>query len=235
MVFFKRTPLLRSTSSRGDRSSFFHKPRSRFARFLLFEKVDYFQWICTIAVFFFVVILFQAFLPGYVVDKSSDSLRGLSGLEVSGDLGHLKEMGLLDFGEGIRFVPSKLLEKFRREAIEANRSADLSIDAVQLQMTSIAMSLQEIGYSIHGSNRLVKVDLDLGNYERFLDIKLTCDNNITAGKIYQYVVYVTVVPHITDAIQEWIERVGVIPVDGKDGPPDVCVGVIFSTITIGLS
>ncbi|XXG55179.1 hypothetical protein AAC387_Pa03g2902 [Persea americana] len=182
MVFFKRTPLLRSTSSRGDRSSFFHKPRSRFARFLLFEKVDYFQWICTIAVFFFVVILFQAFLPGYVVDKSSDSLRGLSGLEVSGDLGHLKEMGLLDFGEGIRFVPSKLLEKFRREAIEANRSADLSIDAVQLQMTSIAMSLQEIGYSIQ------LVDLDLGNYERFLDMKLTCDNNITAGKIYQSVI-----------------------------------------------
>ncbi|KAJ8616517.1 hypothetical protein MRB53_035889 [Persea americana] len=151
MVFFKRTPLLRSTSSRGDRSSFFHKPRSRFARFLLFEKVDYFQWICTIAVFFFVVILFQAFLPGSVVDKSSDSLRGL------------------DFGERIRFVPSKLLEKFRREAIEANRSAassrpgiraalrkpqlalvlaDLSVDAVQLQMISIATSLQEIGYSI---------------------------------------------------------------------------------------
>ncbi|XXG89937.1 hypothetical protein AAC387_Pa12g1822 [Persea americana] len=168
-IFFKRTPLLRSTSSRGDRSSFFHKPRSRFARFILFEKVDYFQWICTIAVFFFVVILFQAFLPGSVVEKSSDSLRGLSGLEVPGDLGHLKEMGLLDFGEGIRFVPSKLLEKFRREAIEANRSAassrpgiraalrkpqlalvlaDLSVDAVQLQMTSIAMSLQEIGYSI---------------------------------------------------------------------------------------
>lgn len=32
---------------------------------------------------------------------------------------------------------------------------------------------------------LLKVDLDLGNYERFLDIKLTHDNNITTGKIYQ--------------------------------------------------
>ncbi|RRT48753.1 hypothetical protein BHM03_00049434 [Ensete ventricosum] len=31
----------------------------------------------------------------------------------------------------------------------------------------------------------VFVDLDLGNYERFLDIKLTRDNNITTGKIYQ--------------------------------------------------
>ena len=32
---------------------------------------------------------------------------------------------------------------------------------------------------------VLKVDLDLGNYERFLDIKLTRDNNITTGKIYQ--------------------------------------------------
>ncbi|CAB4307283.1 unnamed protein product [Prunus armeniaca] len=63
-----------------------------------------------------------------------------------------------------------------------------------------------------------EVDLDLGNYERFLDIKLTRDNNITTGKIYQDVIdrerrgdylgkTVQVVPHITDAIQEWIERV----------------------------
>lgn len=29
------------------------------------------------------------------------------------------------------------------------------------------------------------MDLDLGNYERFLDITLTKDNNITTGKIYQ--------------------------------------------------
>lgn len=31
----------------------------------------------------------------------------------------------------------------------------------------------------------LQVDLDLGNYERFLDITLTKDNNITTGKIYQ--------------------------------------------------
>ncbi|URE19338.1 CTP synthase [Musa troglodytarum] len=76
-----------------------------------------------------------------------------------------------------------------------------------------------------------EVDLDLGNYERFLDIKLTRDNNITTGKIYQSVIEkerrgdylgktVQVVPHITDAIQEWIERVAMIPVDGKEGPAD---------------
>ncbi|XP_039168879.1 CTP synthase isoform X1 [Eucalyptus grandis] len=86
-----------------------------------------------------------------------------------------------------------------------------------------------------------EVDLDLGNYERFLNIKLTRDNNITTGKIYQKVIdrerrgdylgkTVQVVPHITDAIQEWIESVAVIPVDGKDGPADVCVIELGGTI-----
>ncbi|CAA2937329.1 CTP synthase-like [Olea europaea var. sylvestris] len=86
-----------------------------------------------------------------------------------------------------------------------------------------------------------EVDLDLGNYERFLDIKLTRDNNITTGKIYQSVIdkerrgdylgnTVQVVPHITDAIQEWIERVALIPVDGKEGPADVCVIELGGTI-----
>lgn len=32
-----------------------------------------------------------------------------------------------------------------------------------------------------------EVDLDLGNYERFLNVKLTSDNNITTGKIYKTV------------------------------------------------
>ncbi|KAM7265838.1 hypothetical protein ACFE04_003521 [Oxalis oulophora] len=86
-----------------------------------------------------------------------------------------------------------------------------------------------------------EVDLDLGNYERFLDIKLTRDNNITTGKIYQSVIdkerkgdylgkTVQVVPHITDAIQDWIERVAMIPVDGKEGPADVCVIELGGTI-----
>ncbi|GLU08567.1 hypothetical protein SLE2022_254730 [Rubroshorea leprosula] len=86
-----------------------------------------------------------------------------------------------------------------------------------------------------------EVDLDLGNYERFLDITLTRDNNITTGKIFQSVLdkerrgdylgkTVQVVPHITDAIQEWIERVAMIPVDGKEGPADVCVIELGGTI-----
>lgn len=33
-----------------------------------------------------------------------------------------------------------------------------------------------------------EVDLDLGNYERFMDITLRKDNNITTGKIYQHVI-----------------------------------------------
>ncbi|XP_039055570.1 CTP synthase-like isoform X1 [Hibiscus syriacus] len=86
-----------------------------------------------------------------------------------------------------------------------------------------------------------EVDLDLGNYERFLDITLTRDNNITTGKIYQSVLEkerkgeylgktVQVVPHITDAIQEWIERAAMIPVDGNEGPADVCVIELGGTI-----
>ena len=33
-----------------------------------------------------------------------------------------------------------------------------------------------------------EVDLDLGNYERFLDVDLHRDSNITTGKIYQNVI-----------------------------------------------
>eukprot|EP00878_Enallax_costatus_P014560 GHUV01015231.1.p1 GENE.GHUV01015231.1~~GHUV01015231.1.p1 ORF type:complete len:554 (+),score=149.49 GHUV01015231.1:128-1789(+) len=86
-----------------------------------------------------------------------------------------------------------------------------------------------------------EVDLDLGNYERFLDITLTRDNNLTTGKVYQNVLEkerrgdylgktVQVVPHITDAIQDWIQRVAHIPVDGRDGIPDVCVIELGGTV-----
>ncbi|SBS87678.1 cytidine triphosphate synthetase, putative [Plasmodium ovale curtisi] len=63
-----------------------------------------------------------------------------------------------------------------------------------------------------------EVDLDLGNYERFLNIKLSYKNNITSGKIYEEVIRkerkgeylgktVQVVPHVTDVIQKWIKNV----------------------------
>uniref|UniRef100_A0A1Q3F2K6 CTP synthase n=1 Tax=Culex tarsalis TaxID=7177 RepID=A0A1Q3F2K6_CULTA len=85
-----------------------------------------------------------------------------------------------------------------------------------------------------------EVDLDLGNYERFLDITLHRDNNITTGKVYKQVIErerigdylgktVQVVPHITDAIQEWVERVAKSPVNG-DITPEVCVVELGGTI-----
>ena len=33
----------------------------------------------------------------------------------------------------------------------------------------------------------------------------------------------SVVPHITDAVQEWVTRVAQIPVDGDEKVPDVCI------------
>ena len=36
---------------------------------------------------------------------------------------------------------------------------------------------------------------------------------------------VQVVPHITDAIQEWIERVAKVPTDDSSKEPDVCISM----------
>ena len=86
-----------------------------------------------------------------------------------------------------------------------------------------------------------EVDLDLGNYERFLDVALTRDNNITTGKVYANVIEkerrgdylgktVQVVPHITNEIQEWIERVAHVPADGSSETPDACVIELGGTV-----
>ncbi|GBG32894.1 CTP synthase [Hondaea fermentalgiana] len=86
-----------------------------------------------------------------------------------------------------------------------------------------------------------ETDLDLGNYERFLDVMLTRDHNITTGKVYQSVIErerkgdflgktVQVVPHITNEIQDWIARVAQIPVDGTTNPPDVCLVEVGGTV-----
>ena len=79
-----------------------------------------------------------------------------------------------------------------------------------------------------------EVDLDLGNYERYLNVTLTRENNLTTGKIYQHVIdrerkgdylgkTVQLVPHVTNAIMDWIERVARIPVDDTNEPADVCI------------
>lgn len=41
---------------------------------------------------------------------------------------------------------------------------------------------------------------------------------------------VQVIPHVTDAIQEWIERVAHLSVDGMAGPPDVCLVEVGGTV-----
>ena len=86
-----------------------------------------------------------------------------------------------------------------------------------------------------------EVDLDLGNYERFLDVALTRDNNITTGKVYANVIEkerrgdylgktVQVVPHITNEIQDWIERVAHVSADGSGETPDACVIELGGTV-----
>ncbi len=63
-----------------------------------------------------------------------------------------------------------------------------------------------------------EVDLDLGNYERYLDKSLTGDNNLTTGKIYKEVIErerrgeylgntVQIIPHITNEIKRRIKKV----------------------------
>ncbi len=86
-----------------------------------------------------------------------------------------------------------------------------------------------------------EVDLDLGNYERFLDVALTRENNITTGKVYANVIEkerrgdylgktVQVVPHITNEIQDWIERVAHVSADGSGESPDACVIELGGTV-----
>lgn len=87
-----------------------------------------------------------------------------------------------------------------------------------------------------------EVDLDLGNYERYLDVTLTKENNITTGKIYREVIEkerkgdylgktVQVVPHLTNAVQDWVEKVAAIPVDETGQKPDVCIIEVSSIVS----
>ena len=63
-----------------------------------------------------------------------------------------------------------------------------------------------------------ETDLDLGHYERFIDVNMTKDNNATAGQIYSTVLdrerkgeylgdTVQVIPHVTDEIIRRIKRI----------------------------
>jgi len=62
-----------------------------------------------------------------------------------------------------------------------------------------------------------ETDLDLGNYERFIDIDITADSNVTSGQIYSAVIAkerrgdflggtIQVVPHVTTEIKERFKK-----------------------------
>lgn len=80
-----------------------------------------------------------------------------------------------------------------------------------------------------------ETDLDLGHYERFIDVPLTKNSNVTTGKIYWSVISkerkgdflggtVQVIPHITNEIKERIYRVA------RDSHPDVVITEIGGTV-----
>jgi CTP synthase len=80
-----------------------------------------------------------------------------------------------------------------------------------------------------------ETDLDLGHYERFIDINLSKSSNVTAGKIYWSVINkerkgdylgstVQVIPHITNEIKERVYLVG------KEDNADVVITEIGGTV-----
>ncbi|MBO0324016.1 CTP synthase [Muricauda sp. CAU 1633] len=80
-----------------------------------------------------------------------------------------------------------------------------------------------------------ETDLDLGHYERFLNVRTSQANNVTTGRIYQSVIEkerrgeflgktVQVVPHITNEIKERIQNLG------KSGEYDIVITEIGGTV-----
>ena len=77
--------------------------------------------------------------------------------------------------------------------------------------------------------------MDLGHYERFLNIKTSQANNVTTGRVYQSVIEkerrgeflgktVQVVPHITNEIKERMELLG------NSGDFDIVITEIGGTV-----
>ncbi|KVH97278.1 Glycosyl transferase, family 1 [Cynara cardunculus var. scolymus] len=167
----KRDSLLKSSSRNERNNSFVQRPRSRFTRFMVLKKLDYLQWICAVAVFIFFMLVFQMFLPLSTVEKDGGDFLKQKEDNFGGELKNfLKEIGGLDFGEGVKFEPTKLLLKFQRDnrdvynvAFGGSRRvvrfghrkpqlafvfADLLVDPQQLLMVTVAAALKAIGYEI---------------------------------------------------------------------------------------
>ena len=86
-----------------------------------------------------------------------------------------------------------------------------------------------------------ETDLDLGNYERFLDIELTSDHNLTTGKIYQSVIHkerhgeylggtVQIIPHITNEIKGRIRHAAETWVDKDGNHAEICIVEVGGTV-----
>ncbi len=80
-----------------------------------------------------------------------------------------------------------------------------------------------------------ETDLDLGHYERFIDINLSKNSNVTTGKVYSSVISkerrgeylggtVQVIPHITNEIKERVFRAG------REAGSDVVITEIGGTV-----
>ncbi len=80
-----------------------------------------------------------------------------------------------------------------------------------------------------------ETDLDLGHYERFLNVRTSQANNVTTGRIYQSVIEkerrgeflgktVQVVPHITNEIKERVQLLG------NSGEYDIVITEIGGTV-----
>ena len=85
------------------------------------------------------------------------------------------------------------------------------------------------------TNDGAETDLDLGHYERFLNVATSQANNITTGRIYQSVINkerkgeylgktVQVIPHITDEIKESIQYLA------KNNKYDIIITEIGGTV-----
>lgn len=81
-----------------------------------------------------------------------------------------------------------------------------------------------------------ETDLDLGHYERFTDVNLSKNSNITTGKVYASVIAkerrgdylggtVQVIPHITNEIKEAVYRI-----EEEDDQPDIVITEIGGTV-----
>lgn len=86
-----------------------------------------------------------------------------------------------------------------------------------------------------------EADLDLGNYERFLDIELTSEHNLTTGKIYSSVISkerhgdylgatVQIIPHITDEIKDRIKNAAENWTDKDGNHAEICIVEVGGTV-----